>query len=95
MTTSWEPETLKFLMLVKTFESFPRSYLVRKVTDRVPGMIKNHIWKHLKNLETFEKTLDKGDKIGVILMMELLKTFIINHSLLFEKLNAYVLFEHL
>lgn len=93
-------------MLVKTFETFPKSYLVRKVTDRMPGMIKNHMLVDrylelvkslfaLENIETLEKTLDKGDKIGVILMMELLKTFIINHSLLFEKLNAYNLFEHL
>lgn len=93
-------------MLVKTYESFPRSYLVRKVTDRMPGMIKNHMLVDrylelvkslfaLKNIETFEKTLDKGDKIGVILMMELSKTFITNHSLLFKKLNAYVFFEHL
>ena len=106
MTTSWEPETLKFLMLVKRFKSFPTSYLVRKVTDRMPGMIKNHMLVDrylelvkslfaLKNIETFEKTLDKGDKIGVILMMELSKTFITNHSLLFKKLNAYVFFEHL
>lgn len=93
-------------MLVKRFKSFPTSYLVRKVTDRMPGMIKNHMLVDrylelvkslfaLKNIETFEKTLDKGDKIGVILMMELSKTFITNHSLLFKKLNAYVFFEHL
>lgn len=72
----------------------------------MPGMIKNHMLVDrylelvkslfaLKNIETFEKTLDKGDKIGVILMMELSKTFITNHSLLFKKLNAYVFFEHL
>lgn len=93
-------------MLVKRFKSFPTSYLGRKVTDRMPGMIKNHMLVDrylelvkslfaLKNIETFEKTLDKGDKIGVILMMELSKTFITNHSLLFKKLNAYVFFEHL
>lgn len=93
-------------MLVKRFKSFPTSYLVRKVTDRMPGMIKNHMLVDrylelvkslfaLKNIETFEKTLDKGDKTGVILMMELSKTFITNHSLLFKKLNAYVFFEHL
>ena len=93
-------------MLVKRFKSFPTSYLVRKVTDRMPGMIKNHMLVDrylelvkslfaLENIETLEKTLDKGDKIGVILMMELSKTFITNHSLLFKKLNAYVFFEHL
>ena len=48
----------------------------------------NSQYSYLKMIETWKKHLNKGEKIGLILM-DLSKTFdTINHSLLFAKLDA-------
>ena len=76
----------------------PKILLKVKVSEKLHlsehqcGFRKNHNAQYspLNMIETWKKHLDKGEKIGVILM-DLSKAFdTINHSLLLAKLDAYI-----
>ena len=67
------------------------TFMTTKFSPHLCGFRKNNNAQYslLKMIETWRKHLDKGEKIGVILM-DLSKTFdTINHSLLLAKLDAY------
>ena len=67
------------------------TFMTTKFSPYLCGFRKNHNAQYslLKMIETWKKHLDKGEKIGVILM-DLSKAFdTINHSLLLAKLDAY------
>ena len=67
------------------------TFMTTKFSPYLCGFRKNHNahYSLLKMIETWKKHLDKGQKIGVILM-GLSKAFdTINHSLLLAKLDAY------
>ena len=66
------------------------TFMTTKFSPYLCGFRKNHSAQHslLKMMETWKKHLDKGEKIGVILM-DLSKVFDTNHSLLLAKLDAY------
>ena len=67
------------------------TFMITKFYPYLCGFRKNHNAQYLllKMVETWKKHLDKGEKIGVI-MMDLSKAFdTINHSLLLAKLDAY------
>ena len=67
------------------------TFMTTKFSPYLCGFRKNHNAQYslLKMTETWKKHLDKGEKVGVILM-DLSKAFdTINHSLLLAKLDAY------
>ena len=67
------------------------TFMTTKFSPYLCGFRKNHNAQYLllKMIETWKKHLDKGEKIGVILM-NLSKAFnTINHSVLLAKLDAY------
>ena len=67
------------------------TFMTARFSPYLCGFRKNHNAQYslLKMIETWKKHLDKGEKIGVILM-DLTKAFdTINHSLLLAKLDAY------
>ena len=67
------------------------AFMTIKFSPNLCGFRKNHKAQYslLKMIETWKKHLDKGEKIGVILM-DLSKAFdTINHSLLLAKLDAH------
>ena len=64
--------------------------MTTKLSPYLCGFRKNHNAQYslLKLIETWKKYLDKGEKIGVILM-DLSKAFdTVNHSLLLAKLDS-------
>ena len=67
------------------------TFMTTKFSPYLCGFRKNHNAQYslLKMIETCKKHLDKGEKVGVILM-DLSKAFdTINHSLLLAKLDGY------
>ena len=67
------------------------TFMTTKFSPYLCGFRKNHNAQYslLKMIETWKKHLDKGEKIGVILM-DLSRAFdTINHSLLLAKLDVY------
>ena len=74
------------MILYKQIDTF----MTAKFSPYLCGFRKNHNAQYLllKMIETWKKHLDKGEKIGVILM-DLSKALdTINHSLLLAKLDA-------